>query len=139
MTNIDVFALFYIYKTSYSSTICWKCSISPMDSFSYFVKNQVSLGMRNYSGSLNWYWFIKLSIFMPIPCNFYYGSSVVQLKIRDTDTSESFFILQECFSYPRCFVCPYQIEYCPFNCEGQLCCNFVKNCVVILMGIALNL
>jgi hypothetical protein len=34
---------------------------------------------------------------MAIPYVFYYYSSVLELEIRDVDTSGSYFILQDCF------------------------------------------
>lgn len=74
---------------------------------------------------------IHLSFFMPIPCSFYYYSSVVELEIKDGDTSGSFFIIQDCFSYPFCFF--------PYEDPIPILSRSVKNCVGILMGIALHL
>jgi hypothetical protein len=69
--------------------------------------------------------------FVLFVCLFYYYCSVVQLEIRDGDTSRSSFIVQDCFSYPRFFGFLYEVENCYFN----VC----KKCVDILMGIALQL
>ena len=52
----------------------------PWYTFGFFVKNQVSVGVWIYVldlGSL-----INLSVFMPIPCGFYYSGSAVELEIR---------------------------------------------------------
>jgi hypothetical protein len=38
---------------------------------------------------------INLSVFMLLPCHFYFYSSRVWLKIRDADTSGSSFIVQD--------------------------------------------
>lgn len=46
---------------------------------------------------------------------FYYYNSIVDLEIRDGDTSRSSFIVQDCFSYPGLFVFPYKTEYCSFE------------------------
>lgn len=53
---------------------------------------------------------INLSVFMAIPCAFYYYSSVVKLEIRDGDASRITFIVQDFYSYVR-FVFPYETEY----------------------------
>jgi hypothetical protein len=47
--------------------------------------------------------------------HFYYDCSVVQLEIRDSDTSRSSFIVQDSFSYPELFVFPYEVENCSLN------------------------
>jgi hypothetical protein len=44
---------------------------------------------------------------------------------------KDFFIVQESFGYPGFFVVLYEVDHCTFN--------VYKNCVGILMGIALNL
>ena len=66
--------------------------------------------------------------------------TLVDLEMGDGDTPQSSYIIQDCLSYPVFFsftsflcVCvfPYEADYCPFR--------SMKNCVVILMPIALNL
>lgn len=64
---------------------------------------------------------INLSVLMSIPCNFYYYCSVVELEIRDGDTSGSSFIVQDCISYPGFFFLSDEIEYCPFKICEELC------------------
>jgi hypothetical protein len=48
--------------------------------------------------------------FMPIPCYFYYCGFVVQLEIRNADTTSSSFIIQDCFSCPGLLLFPYEAE-----------------------------
>ena len=76
-----------------------------------------------------------MSVCMPIACDalfcFVYNySCVVELEIRGGDTSGSSFIVQGCFSYPGFF----------FHMKLSIVLSrSVKNCVGILMGIALSL
>lgn len=68
---------------------------------------------------------------MPIECWFYYYNSVVQIVIRNGDTSSGSFIIQGCFSYPAfsLFVC-----FCLSACFHRRLRNAfsisLKNCVV---------
>ena len=70
---------------------------------------------------------------MPIPNCFHYYSSIVELKVRNDVASRSFivFIVQDCFSYPGFFVFHMKLSI--------VLSRFVKNCVWILMVIALKL
>ena len=74
---------------------------------------------------------VSLPVFMPILSSFHYCSSTIELDVRDGDASRSSFIIQDYFGYPGVFVFPYEVDYCSLR--------SVKNCVGILMGIALNL
>jgi len=47
---------------------------------------------------LNLILLIALSVFLPIPCYFYYYGSVIQFGVEDGDSSCSSFIIQNCFS-----------------------------------------
>lgn len=55
---------------------------------------------------------------------FYYWTSVVDLKIRDGDTSRKSFIVQDYFIYSEFFVLPYNVEYCSFTVHKELCWDF---------------
>ena len=46
---------------------------------------------------------INISVFMPIPCCFCYYSFAIQLEIRNSETFRSYFVAQDCFSYPGFF------------------------------------
>ena len=74
---------------------------------------------------------IHLSVFKPIPCGFYYYSSVVELEFRDGDISRSYFISQVCFSYPGSFgfVFLYEVQYCFSKFCKELCWDFNWNCI----------
>jgi hypothetical protein len=77
----------------------------PLYTFGLFIKNQVLIGVWIYFTVFDLIPLITLSVFMPVPCGFYYYCSVVQLEIRDVDTFQNTFIEQNCFSYPGLFVC----------------------------------
>jgi hypothetical protein len=47
---------------------------------------------------------IYLSITVPVPCSFYHNCSVVQLEVKDSDSTRSSFIVENSFCYPRVFV-----------------------------------
>jgi hypothetical protein len=55
---------------------------------------------------------------------FYYNDLVVHLKMGNDDMLSSSFIIQNCFSYPGCFVFPHKDENCPFKICQELCWNF---------------
>ena len=72
---------------------------------------------------------------MPVPCCFYYYSSVVALEIRDGDTSGSTpFIVENCFSYSGVlFACLFiHVEL------TIVLSRSVHTCIGILMGLVLN-
>ena len=72
---------------------------------------------------------INMSVFMPIPCVFYYYCSVVQLEFRVADASRSSVIVQDCLSYPGFFGFLYEVENCSFKVCKELCWNFDGNCI----------
>ena len=98
----------------------------PYYNFSFFVKNQVFIGVWMniwifYSIPLD-----TLFVFMTIPDCFYYCSSIIEVNVRDGDTSRSsFFCVQECFGYPEFFVFPYEAEYFSF----KVCEDFGRDCI----------
>ena len=58
---------------------------------------------------------IYVSVSILIPCGFYHYFSEVQLEVRDSDPSQSPFIVQHCFGYPGFFAFPYEIENWSFK------------------------
>jgi hypothetical protein len=91
----------------------------------------VSIGVWVYFLVFNPILFINLSVSLLTPRNFYHYFSVVQLEVRDGASSGSPFIVQDHFRYPGFFVILYAVENC--------CFKVYKNCIGILMGMALNL
>ena len=76
---------------------------------------------------------IKLYVFMPKASGFYYYSSVVQLEIRDGDTSGYFFITYRIVLAVLGFFIFFHVKL--YNVLSRS----VENCARILMGISLNL
>ena len=125
--DMDLFAFFYMLISSYASTICWRCFLSLLYNFSFFVKNQIFIGVW-----INIFYLIPLihlSVFMPIPDCFHYYSSIVELEIRDGDAFGSSFHVQDCFSYPGFFVFLYKGEHCSFNVYEEFCWDFDGGCL----------
>jgi hypothetical protein len=56
-----------------------------------------------------------LPVTVPTPCSFYHNYSVVQLEIRDSDSTKSSFIVENSLRYPRFFVIPDEFGDCPFG------------------------
>ena len=79
------------------------------------------IGVWIYVSVFNLIPLINMSVFVPIPRCFYYCSSIVELEIRDGDTSRRSFFVQDCFSYLGLSVFPYEVESCSFKvCEDFL-------------------
>ena len=51
---------------------------------------------------------VHMSVFVSIPSCFYYYSSVIELGVRDSDVTRSFFIVQDSFGY-SCFLFSYKV------------------------------
>jgi hypothetical protein len=47
-----------------------------------------------------------VSVTVPIPFSFYHNCSVVQLEVRDGDSTRGSFVVENSFFYPRFFVIP---------------------------------
>ena len=73
--------------------------------FVSLLKNQVSLGVWVYFRVLDLNLLISMSVSVPIPCSFFknHYCCVIQLKVRDGDSSWNPFIVQDCFRNPWVF------------------------------------
>jgi hypothetical protein len=67
----------------------------PLDSFSSFVKDQVTIGVWVYFWVFNSISFIYLPVTVPIPCSFYHNCSVVHIEVRDGDSTRNSFIVEK--------------------------------------------
>lgn len=90
--DINLFAFFYV-QSPYSIVYFWLYSKK---------KKSGSIVCGIISGSS--IKFINLSVFMSVPCVFYYDCFVVQLEIWGADMSRSSFIVQDLFHY-HVFIC----------------------------------
>jgi hypothetical protein len=86
----------------------------PLDGFSSFVKDQVTIGVWVHIWVFNSISLIYLSVAVPVPCRFYYNFSVKQLEVRHGDSPRGSFIVENSFYYPRYFVIPDEFANCPF-------------------------
>jgi hypothetical protein len=89
-------------------------SFFPLYGFSFFVNDQVTIGIWVHFLVFNYILLIYLSVSVPIPCCFYHYYSVVQLEVRDGESPRSSFTVENCFHYPGSFVIPYRVENCSF-------------------------
>jgi hypothetical protein len=101
----------------------------PLDGFSSFVKDQVTIGMWVHFWVFNSIPLIFLPVSVPIPCSFYHNCSEVQLEVRDGDSSRGSFIVENSFCYPRFFVIPDEFANCPFYLSEELSWSFDGDCI----------
>lgn len=103
---LDLFTFFYMQQFSLTSTICWRCSNMLNQNFWLLYQISDVHMCVNLCLVFNSMPLINMSVCMTILCSFKYCSSIVQFELRDGDASNSFFIMQNCFSYPV-FLCIY--------------------------------
>jgi hypothetical protein len=75
----------------------------PLDSFSSFVKDQVTIDVWVHFWVFNSIPLIYLPVTVPIPCSFYHYCSAVQFEVWDDDSPGSSFIVENSFCYPGFF------------------------------------
>ena len=71
----------------------WKMLSFLLCKFSFFVKNQVFIGVWTNIQVFDFIPLVNLSIFMLLPCCFHYCSSIVKLDVRNSDVSGKSFIV----------------------------------------------
>ena len=104
-------------------------SFSPLYIFGVFIKDQVSLSVWFYFWVFSSILLINVSV--SVPRSVYHYCSVVKLEVRDGDSPSCSFIVKNCFGYSG---------FLPFQMNLKIALSMsLKNCVGILMGIALNL
>ena len=82
---------------------------SPLYILASFVKDKMSIGVWIYLWDFYFVPIMYISVFVPIPyclddCGF-----VVELEVRQIDSSSSIFLSQVCFGYSRFFCISIQI------------------------------
>jgi hypothetical protein len=96
----------------------------PLVGFSFFVKDQVTIGLWVQFWVFNTTPLNYLSISVPVTCSFYHYCSVLDLEIRDGDSCRSSFIVVNSFHYTGFFVVvvvvvvvvvPNEFENCSFS------------------------
>jgi hypothetical protein len=101
----------------------------PLDGFSSFVKDQVTIGVWGHFWVFNSIPLIYLSVAVPVPCSFYYNCSIVQLEVRDGDSNRGCYIVEIVFAILGFFVIPDEFSNCPFSLSEELSWNFDGDCI----------
>ena len=70
----------------------------PLYDFSFFVKNQMFIGVWINIWIFDLIPLAHLSVFMPIPSCFHYYSSIIELGVRDGDAPGSSFVVLDCLA-----------------------------------------
>jgi hypothetical protein len=86
----------------------------PLNGFSSFVKDQMTIGVWVHFWVFNSIPLIYLSVAILVPCSFYHNCSIVQLNVRHGDSTRGSFIVENSFCYHRTFVIPDEFTNCPF-------------------------
>jgi len=87
----------------------------PLDGFSSFVKDQVTIGVCVHFWVFNSIPLINRPVSGPIANRFYHYCSVILLEVRDGDSPRSSFIVEDSFHYPGFFVIPNEFACCCFK------------------------
>ena len=107
-------------KDVFSFSIVWFCLLCQKSSFYRCVGLFLGLSFNSIDQSVCFY-----------TNTMQFLSLLLCSKVRDGDTPSCSFIVKNCFHYSVFLAFPDEFENCSFM--------FLKNCVGILMGIALNL
>jgi hypothetical protein len=89
-------------------------SFFPLDGFSSFIKDQVTISVWIHFWVFNFVPLIYPPVTVPIPCSFYHYCSVLQLEVKDGDSPRTTFIVENSFQYPGIFVIPNEFANCSF-------------------------
>ena len=68
-------------------------SFLPLYNFSFFVENQVFIGLLINIRVFDSIPLVNISVFVPIPSCFHYCSSVIEFEVRDGNASGGTFIV----------------------------------------------
>ena len=79
--------------SSYASTINEDTLFFLLHNFSFFVKNQVFIGLWIKIWIFDSIPLVNISVYVPIPSSFHYCISVIELEVRDGSVSGSTFIV----------------------------------------------
>jgi hypothetical protein len=86
----------------------------PLDGFSSFVIDQVTIGVWVHFWVFSSIPSIFLSVTVLILCSLYHYCSVIQLEVIDADSPRSSFNVEKSFHYPGLFVIPNVSKNCSF-------------------------
>jgi hypothetical protein len=86
----------------------------PLDGFSSLIKDQVTIGVWVHFWVFSSIPLVYLSVAIPVPCSFYHNCSVVQLEVRQGDSTRGSFIVENVFAILGFFAIPDEFTNCPF-------------------------
>jgi len=97
----------------------------------WFVKVLMSIDVLVYFCIFDFIPLIDLSVYVPILCYLSHYCSIVQLEVKDGDSPRRSFIVKNCFGYSG---------FLFFHVKLRIALSTsLKNCVRMLMRVALNL
>ena len=138
---MDLFGFFCIQPSSFISTIHWRCCLSSSVPFwTPYQKIKFPYVSRLLSGSSIWFYWSEYVLCANTKLFFNYYSSVIQLEIKDGNTSSSSFFIWNCFTYPKFFVFHFFIWNWELFFQHlwrtmlELLCGFHWLCRVLLVG-----
>jgi hypothetical protein len=77
----DQFSFFYMLTTVEPAPFVEDAVLFPLDGFTSFVKDQVTIGVWVHFWVFNSVSLIYMSVIVPVPCSFYHNCSVVHLEV----------------------------------------------------------
>jgi hypothetical protein len=89
-------------------------SFFPLDCFSSFVKDQVTIVVWIHFRVFNSIPLIYLSVAVPVPCSFCHNGSIIQLEVRHGDSLRGSLTVENNSCYPRFYVITDEFANCPF-------------------------
>jgi hypothetical protein len=72
---------------------------------------------------------INLPVTVPVPCSFYHNCSLVQIEVRDGDSTRVSFIVEKTFRYPGYFVIPDEFRNCSILLYEELIWSSYGDCI----------
>lgn len=120
--SMSLHGFFYMQPCSLTGTMCWRY-------LCFFFSEYFRLLLQNSNvhtcvelwPGLKFDFIDQCVSFVPIPCFFYYYSSLVWLEIVNRNPLSNYFIIQDFLSDLGIFGFPYKVENCPFKtCEESL-------------------
>jgi hypothetical protein len=89
----------------------------------------VTIGVWVYSLVFSSIPLINLSVTLPVPCSFYHNCSVVQLEVRNGDSTRGSFFVENSFCSPKFLLFQMNLQIALSNSE-ELSWNFNGDCTV---------
>ena len=102
-------SFFYMQLSSFTAPLIEQAVLSPFYVLASFIKDKMTICAWVYLQVLYPLPLIYISVFVPVPESLDYCTFVVQSEVRETVSSSSIFLSQDCFGYSGSFVFPYKL------------------------------